>query len=89
MSNKLEQLECKLEKDIGILKHAGKVRKFCFEENVVSRKTVDVICGLTILKNFKVWVFSQFFRHIAYIPVGVARQTKFWIRFVEAPSIVD
>ena len=27
LSNKLEQLEFKLEKDIGIQKHAGKVRK--------------------------------------------------------------
>ena len=27
MSNKLEQLEFKLEKNIGIKKHAGKVRK--------------------------------------------------------------
>ena len=29
MSNKLEQLEFKLEKNIGIQKHAGKVRKDC------------------------------------------------------------
>ena len=30
MSNKLEQLQFKLEKNIGIQKHAGKVRKYLF-----------------------------------------------------------
>ena len=31
MSNELEQLESKLEKNIGIDKHAGKVRKMFFK----------------------------------------------------------
>ena len=32
ISNELEQLECKLGKNIGILKHAGKVRKYVTSE---------------------------------------------------------
>ena len=34
ISNRLEQLEFRLEKDIGIWKHAGKVRKGPFHQNM-------------------------------------------------------
>ena len=38
VSNKLEQLEFKLEKTIGIEKHAGKVRK----KNFLTRRNLDI-----------------------------------------------
>ena len=43
MSNKLEQLESKLEKNIGIEKHAGKVKKYCFLLAAVIRKIIAII----------------------------------------------
>ena len=48
MSNKLEQLERKLEKNIGIKKHAGKVRKGFFSMATVIWQVFD--CELCMKK---------------------------------------
>ena len=44
-SNKLEQLKLKLEKIIGILKNAGKVRKGCLFWKLQACKTDNFIIG--------------------------------------------
>ena len=56
MSNKLEQLEFKLEKIIGIQKHKGKVRKTCLEKHVF-KKHFDFLNfenNIYVMQNYKI-----------------------------------
>ena len=58
MSNKLEQFKFKLEKNIGIQKHAGKVRKsYCVDDNSPSKNTyyeIGLVNFLSKLFNLKI-----------------------------------
>ena len=51
MSNKLEQLEFKLEKNIGISKHAGKVRKFHFSK-IVNDLKVNWMGQMNVISKY-------------------------------------
>ena len=55
MSNKLEQLEFKLEKIIGILKHAGKVRK----ERCALLPFSDMSCHALKILNSKLALYIR------------------------------
>ena len=49
MSNKFEQLELKFEKNIGIQKHAGKVRKnYCYAQ-INAQPQNPILTGINIL----------------------------------------
>ena len=56
LTNKLEQLQFKLEKIIGIEKHAGKVRKYIYLCAIfVEYKSFDIVCMSFEFHHFGTW----------------------------------